>query len=172
MVEVVPILTPSLPTQDREAVLQFYMTAGELQRAIRGANGKATEVLSQLAEIKQALKQSGKGTTQLFEEARGLELKLKDIRELLLGNTAKSRYNEPDRLSIMSRVNSAMNAMSSTYGPTKTHRRDYEIAQEEFETVLGQVKKLIEVDFVNLQRNLEAAGLPWTSGRPIPELKK
>jgi len=172
MVEVVPILTPSLPAQDREAVLQFYMTAGELQRAIRGANGKANEVLSQLVEIKQALNRSGKGTTQLFEEARGLELKLKDTRELLLGNTAKSRYNEPDRLSIMSRVNSAMNAMGSTYGPTQTHRRDYEIAQEEFETVLGQVKKLIEVDFVNLQRNLEAAGLPWTSGRPIPELKK
>ncbi len=99
-------------------------------------------------------------------------MKLKDIRELLLGNTAKSRYNEPDRLSIMRRVNSAMNAMRSTYGPTKTHRRDYEIAQEEFENVLGQLKKLIEADFVTLQKKLEAAGLPWTSGRPLPELKK
>ncbi len=171
-VEVFPILTPSMPAQDCEAVLQFYMTAGELQRAIRGANGKAVEVLSQLVEIKKALNQSGKGTAQLLEEARGLELELKDIRELLVGNTTKSRYNEPDRLSIMSRVNSAMNAMGSTYGPTKTHRRDYEIAQEEFETVLGQLKELIEVDFVNLQKKLEAAGLPWTSGRPIPKLKK
>ena len=128
--------------------------------------------MSQLAEIKQALNQSGKGTTQLFEEARGLELNLKDIRELLVGNTAKSRYREPDRLSIMSRINWAMNAMRSTYGPTQTHLRDYKIAQEEFETVLDQMKKLIEVDFVNLQKNLEVAGLPWTSGRPIPGLKK
>ncbi|MHC4098164.1 MAG: WD40/YVTN/BNR-like repeat-containing protein [Planctomycetota bacterium] len=171
-VEVVPMLTPSLPAQDRDAVLKFYMTAGELQRSIRGATARATEVLSQLAEIKQALNQSGKGTKQLFEEARGLELKLKDILELLVGNTAKSRYREPDRLSIMNRVSSAMNAVRSTYGPTQTHRRDYEIAQEEFETVLGQLKELIEVDFVNLQKNLEAAGLPWTSGRPIPGLKK
>ena len=172
MVEVVPILTPSLSAHDRDAVLQFYMTTGELQRGIRGANGKATEVLSQLVEIKQTLNQSDKGTTQLFEETRGLELKLKDIRELLVGNTSKSRYNEPDRLSIMSRINSAMNAMGSTYGPTQTHRRDYEIAQEEFETILGRLKELIEVDFVNLQKELEAAGLPWTSGRPIPKLKK
>jgi photosystem II stability/assembly factor-like uncharacterized protein len=171
-VEVVSVLIPSLPAQDRESVLKFYMTAGELQRAIHGANGKAVEVLSQLVEIKQILNQSGKGTTQLLEEARGLELKLKDIRELLVGNTTKSRYNEPDRLSIMSRVNSTMNSMRSTYGPTQTHRRDYEIAQEEFETVLGQVKESIEVDFVNLQKKLEAAGLPWTSGRPIPQLKK
>jgi len=35
-----------------------------------------------------------------------------------------------------------MNAMESTYGPTQTHRRDYEIAQEEFETILGQMKEL------------------------------
>jgi hypothetical protein len=55
---------------------------------------------------------------------------------------------------------------------TQTHRQDYEIAQEEFETILGQLKELIEVDFVNLQKKLKEADLPWTSGRPIPELKK
>ncbi|MGD8500861.1 MAG: hypothetical protein PVJ86_09455, partial [Phycisphaerales bacterium] len=171
-VEVALMLSTSLPVQDGDEVLRFYMTAGELQRAIRGANGKADEVLSQLVEIKQALKQSGKGSPQLLEEARRLELRLKDIRELLVGRTVKSRYNEPDRLSILSRVNWAMNGMRSTYGPTQTHRQDYEIAREQFETVLGQVKDLIEVDFVNLQRDLEAAGLPWTPGRPIPELRK
>ncbi|MCP4261849.1 MAG: glycosyl hydrolase [Planctomycetes bacterium] len=171
-VEVAPMITPPLPVQSRDAVLQFYMTAGELQRAIRGAFGKTNEVLNQIVEIKQTLKQSDKGNHELFEEAREMELKLKDIRELLAGSTTKSRYNEPDRLSIMSRVNSAMNAMRSTYGPTQTHRQDFEIAQEEFEALISQIKKLIEIDFVNLQKKLERAGLPWTSGRPIPKLKK
>jgi len=171
-VEVVPMITPSLPVQDRDAVLQFYMTAGELQRAVRGAFGKTDEILDQLAEIKQALKQSDKGKPQLFEEARKMELKLKDIRELLVGNTTKSRYNESDRISIMGRVNSAMNTMRTTYGPTLTHRQDFEIAKEEFEALIGQIKELVEMDFVNLQKKLEAAGLPWTSGRPIPELKR
>ena len=170
-VKIVPMITPTLPIQDRDKVLQFYTKAGKLQRAIRGASGKTDEVLTQLVEIKQVLKQSDKGTLQLLEEARKMELELKDIRELLIGNTTKSRYDEPDRLSIMNRVNSAMNAMRSTYGPTLTHRQDFEIAQEEFESVLGQIKELIEIDLVNLQKKLEAAGLPWTSGRPIPELK-
>jgi len=62
--------------------------------------------------------------------------------------------------------------MRSTYGPTQTHRQDYEIAQEEFETILGQLKELIEVDFVNLQKKPEKTDLPWASGQPIPELKK
>ncbi|MEA3224579.1 MAG: glycosyl hydrolase, partial [Planctomycetota bacterium] len=171
-VEVAKMLTASLPVQNRNTVLQFYMTVGELQRAIRGTSGRASEVLSQLVEIKQALKQSGKSNEQLVEQARELELKLKDLRKTLAGGTVISRHNEPDRISITNRASSAMSAAGSTYGPTKTHRQDYEIAKEQFEAVHGQVKKLIEGDFVKLQRNLEAAGLPWTAGRPIPQLKE
>jgi hypothetical protein len=148
------------------------MTAGELSRAIRGASGKLDEVLSQLAEIKRALKRSPRGSEQLLEQTRGLERKLKDVRKSLVGGTVISQHNEPDRISIANRANSAMSGAGSTYGPTKTHREDYEIAKEEFEAVLGKVKRLIEGDFVNLQKNLEAAGLPWTSGRPIPQFKK
>jgi hypothetical protein len=148
------------------------MAASELQRSIRGTSRKVDETLGQLAEIKGALKSSGRGDVQLFEEARRLELKLQDASTLLVGRTIKSRHSEPDRLSIMSRVSSALSTSGSTHGPTLTHRRDYRIAREEFETVLGEVKELIEVDFVKLQRDLEVAGLPWTSGRPIPGLKQ
>ena len=171
-VEVVPLLKPSLPVQNRNTVLQFYMATDELQRAVRGANGKVDEVLSQLGEIEQALKQSSTGGPELLAQARGLELKLRDIRETLGGGSVISRHNEPDRISIMNRISSAMSGTGSTYGPTKTDRQDFEIAKEEFEGVLGQVKRLIEGDFVNLQKNLETAGIPWTAGRPIPQLKE
>jgi len=169
-VEVVPMLKPSLPVRNRNAVLQFYMTAGELQRAVRGANGRVDEVLSQLADIKQALKQSSRGDAELMEQARGLELKLSDIREMLAGGTLISRHSEPDRISIMNRISSAMSGAGTTYGPTKTNQQDFEIAREEFEDVYGQAKRLVEGDFVNLQKKLEAAGLPWTAGRPMPQL--
>ena len=171
-VEVKLIFTSSFPAQNRAEVLDFYMTAGEFQRVARGTFNKTDEVLRQLVDIKQALKQSDKGTTKLLDEAREIELKLKDIRELLVGGTTKSRYNESEQISILGRINSAMNAMRTTYGPTKTHRQDFEIAQEEYDAIIGQVKELIEIDFVNLQEKLEAVGLPWTSGRPIPEVKK
>lgn len=162
----------SLPRQDRDTVLRFYMTAFELQRSVRGTNGKVDETLNQLAQIKAALRSSEKGDTELFEEARRLELKLKDVSTLLVGRTVKSRHSEPDRLSIMNRVNSALSTSGSTHGPTQTHRRDYQIAREEFEAVLGQIRESIEADFAGLQRDLEAAGLPWTSGRPIPNLRQ
>ena len=65
-----------------------------------------------------------------------------------------------------------MSGADTTYGPTKTNRQDFEIAKEEFEAVHGQAKRLVEGDFVNLQKELEAAGLPWTAGRPVPQLDK
>ncbi len=170
-IEVASMQKGSLPAQDINATKQFYELAGQLQRAVRGTSGKVNEVLSQLVEIKQVLKQSGKGTTALLDEARQLELKLKDISELLTGGTVKPRYSEPDVISISSRIRWAGKGMQTTYGPTKTHRRDYQIAKEQFQAVIDQVKKETEVDFVNLQKKLEAAGLPWTSGRPIPNLK-
>ena len=171
-VKVEIMLAPSLPARSRDAILQFYMTAGELQRTVRGTVGKVNEALDQLAKIKQTLKGAARGSGQLLEQARTLELKLKDSSESLAGRGAKRQYGEPDRISILSRVNWAMNGAGSIHGPTKTHRQDYEIAKEEFEAVLGPMKKLIEVDFVRLQKDMEAAGLPWTPGRPIPTLKQ
>jgi hypothetical protein len=171
-VEVVPILRPSLPVQNRNTMLEFYMTAGELQRAIRGANGKVNEVLDQMNKIKQAIRQSSKGGPELLEQTRELELKLLDIRETLGGGSVISRYDEPDSISIMNRISTAMSSTGSTYGPTKTNRQDYEIAKEEFEAVYSRAKRLIETDFGKLQKDLETAGIPWTSGRPIPKLEE
>ncbi len=46
----------------------------------------------------------------------------------------------------------------------------YAVAAQEFEGVLSQLRQLIEVDLENLEKQLEAAGAPWTPGR-VPEWK-
>ena len=43
-------------------------------------------------------------------------------------------------------------------------------ASADFETTLQQLRQLIEVDLRNLEKQMEAAGAPWTPGR-IPEWK-
>ncbi len=59
---------------------------------------------------------------------------------------------------------------------THVHRRvrrrrntnQYTAAAQDFEAVLVQLRQLIEVDLTRLEKQLEAAGAPWTPGR-IPE---
>ena len=53
----------------------------------------------------------------------------------------------------------------STAAPTQTHINNYNIASEDFARTLAALKQLVEVDLVALERDMEAAGAPWTPGR-------
>ena len=59
--------------------------------------------------------------------------------------------------------------MGSTYGPTPMHKRQFEIAQEEFAELNGTLTQLLETDLPALETELDAAGVPWTPGRGVPE---
>ncbi|HSO23728.1 MAG TPA: hypothetical protein VLT81_18895, partial [Chondromyces sp.] len=53
---------------------------------------------------------------------------------------------------------------------TATHRRAFEIAAEQFAGLEPQLRSLIERDLPALEAKMEAAGVPWTPGRPLPEV--
>jgi len=58
----------------------------------------------------------------------------------------------------------------STARPTQTQIDLYAHAAAEFEGTLSSLRQLIEVDLARLEKQMEAAGAPWTPGR-IPEWK-
>ena len=165
--EVVSAFKQSLPVARSKETLEFYKNAAKLIRSIRRAAGRTDEVLSQLAQIKKALAKSAVATENFIAETRSLTLKLTDLRELLAGRHLKAKYSEPAPISILSRANGAMSAKGSTYGPTKTNRKNYGIAREQFKHLRNKIKTLIDVDFAGLQKKLDAIDLPWTSGRPF-----
>jgi hypothetical protein len=73
--------------------------------------------------------------------------------------------------SINERVGSIVGAQRmSTARPTQTQMDQYATAAAEFEGVLAQLRQLIEIDLQRLEKQMEAAGAPWTPGR-IPEWK-
>ena len=49
--------------------------------------------------------------------------------------------------------------------PTKTHLDAYAIASDEFAQQLAKLRTLVEVDLAKLEKDMEAAGSPWTPGR-------
>ncbi len=73
---------------------------------------------------------------------------------------------------LQGRLNNAMfGAMGSTSGPTGTHRRQYEIAAEQFEELSSDLKQLIERDVPKLLQKVDQLGAPWTPGRKLPQWK-
>jgi hypothetical protein len=170
--EVVPLANPSLAVPERQDVLAFQRRVGELQRTARGADAKTEEALGQMAEIKRVLTQSEKAGPELRNEVRQLELRLLDARETLTGDRTSARRGEAAPPSILQRIDIALRgSLDNVYAPTKTHRRQYEIALEEYQQVSAALQSLIEEDLVALGKKLEEAGVPWTAGRPLPKFK-
>jgi photosystem II stability/assembly factor-like uncharacterized protein len=166
---VVPLHRKVRSPEERQSDLAYYCQVAALHRVVSGTTRKADEVLEQLRDIKRALQQSDQDLPDLYDEVRRLELQLQDLRLSLAGGSIQSRYDEPDQLSVSRRIGSAGSTAGSSFGPTETQRQDFRIAQQEFEAIQAQIHQCIDVDFPSLQRKLEAAKLPWTSGRPLPQ---
>jgi hypothetical protein len=74
--------------------------------------------------------------------------------------------------SISSRLFSAVyDGYSTTSDPTTTMKEQLQIAGDEFDVVLMDLKNIINTDIKALEQKLEAAGAPYTPGR-LPEWKK
>ncbi|MFQ5691121.1 MAG: glycosyl hydrolase [Gemmatimonadota bacterium] len=167
--EVEPLGAPSLPPADRRALLAFEKQTGALQRAVMGASRAAQETAERLELIKRAIEVTPTVDIELRKEARALELRLMDLREALRGDPTRSRRSEPAMPGILARVQQIVRGhWSSTSAPTRTHRRLYEIASQEFTDVSEGLRQLIEVDLPALEGRLDAAGVPWTPGRRVP----
>jgi hypothetical protein len=105
----------------------------------------------------------------LLDEARQLQLRLIELQEQLVGDRTRSRRSQPARLSINSRVQTALSGtLRQTYGPTQTHRNQYEIGRKQYQEVAHELKAILDAQYQPLLRKLDQAGAPWTPGRELP----
>ncbi len=171
--DVEPLGLGTLAAQDRAAVLAFQRQTGELQRAVMGANRAVSAAMEQVEAMKRVIETTPSLDPAMRQEARALELRLLDARERLNGDPTMPRRSEPGMPGIVDRVQEIVGGhWATTYGPTQTHRRNFEIAAQEFEALLEPLRRLIEVDLVALGQRLEAAGAPWTPGRGVPRWRR
>lgn len=168
--KVVALGHSTLPRQDRQKTLAYQMEVGKLQTAVVAANGKLTNALSQLGDMKSALNTARVADGSLYLAARKLERQLLDVQEKLTGDPTRNRRNTPAPFPVIRRLQNALGAtLNQTYGPTKTHRSEFEIAKKDYAQVEPRLRTLIERDLAALKKKLDDAGVPWTAGRPIPK---
>jgi hypothetical protein len=104
--------------------------------------------------------------TKLQDEAVVLDRRTNEILRALRGDSALRQRNMNTPPSINERVGYIVAAQrTSTSRPTQTQLNQYTVAAQEFEGVLAQLRQLIEVELSRLEKQLEAAGAPWTPGR-------
>ncbi len=159
----------TLPVQDRAATLAFSQRAGELQRQVMGAMSALGEAMESVTAMKNAALRDPAGTPELREQARALELRLTDLREALAGDPTRARRQEPAMPGIISRIQTVLGGvLSTTYGPTATHREQLDIAEAAFADVEPGLRQAVEEEVPALEARMDALGIRWTTGRGVP----
>ncbi len=156
---------------DRGALVEFQKKAARLQRAVQGALEAANALKPRLVLIRRALLDTPAAGDKLLDDASALDKRTNEILRALRGDTALRARNFNLPPSITERVGDIVGAQrTSTARPTQTQMNQYAAAAQEFEQTLAALRQLIEGDLARLEKQMEAAGAPWTPGR-IPEWK-
>jgi len=167
--DVVRVLTGALAGETPDNTAVFMLQVAELQREVSAASEAVDLAFDRIDNLAKALARSRTEPGGLDSELETLRQQLYAVDEALSGNSSKRQLGEPQTPSVSRRLRVAsMSDGMSDYGPTATHRRSFEIAAEEFAGIEARLRELLDVDLPALEAKMEAAGVPWTPGRPIP----
>jgi photosystem II stability/assembly factor-like uncharacterized protein len=156
---------------DRTALVEFQQRVARLQRAVQGALETTNLLTPRFIAIRRALLETPNAPEKLLDDAAALEKRKNEILRALRGDQTLRQRNMNLPPSINERVTSIVGQQRlSTSRPTQTQMDQYAAAAQEFEGTLAQLRQLIEGDLARLEKEMEAAGAPWTPGR-IPEWK-
>ncbi len=163
--DLAPVTDVSLPEPDRAATAAFQRQVSDLSRAVQGALRVFDDAQSRAKLLAKAVDDAPGGNESLAQEVRALQGRLADLSLSLRGDAVRREFNEPSPATLVERVNQITDgAWEYTGPPTRTHRRNYEIADGEFRKALATLQGIL-TDLDALGAKAEAAGAPWTPGR-------
>jgi photosystem II stability/assembly factor-like uncharacterized protein len=157
---------------DLKTLREFQAQAAKLERAVSGALDAANDLTRRLEELRRAVDQFPGAKPEWQSAVRDFEKRNRAILRALRGDSVLRGRNENTLESITERVEYIVDSSRfSLAKPTTTQRESYAIASEEFTTELARLRKIVKEELPELEKALEAAGVPHTSGR-LPEWKE
>ena len=163
----------TLPVADRAELVAFQKSAAEMARSIQGAQRLAEEMARQVAAMKKAVQLTPAASPALLDRVRAAEKELDDILFAFQGKkpAASQEENPPAPVPLNLRLSALVETqVRSTSGVTRTQRTMVDILRQEFPPVRERIRKMQEVELPAIEKEMEAAGAPWTPGR-LPDWK-
>ncbi len=167
--DVVPLRERGLKGATPAEAVAFLRQLDAVNLRAEAAHSALHEAEERLVAMRKALDRSRTAPGELDDRARSLWRQLQDLHLTIEGDERRDNAGDPGPVSIQRRLGVAfMGNMLSTYGPTPTHRRQLEIAEQQLETVSEELNTLLDEALPALEAELDAAGVPWTPGRGVP----
>jgi len=152
-----------------EEAVAFWQELAAMRRATTAATSALARAFERTKELQVALGRSRSAPSRLDAQLHSIEQELYSIDAALSGTPSRRAVGEANVHTVSTRLRAvASGTESSTYGPTPTHRRSLEIAEEEFRGLRDRLNAVLEDRLPALEEALEEAGAPWTPGQPLP----
>ncbi|HTK77095.1 MAG TPA: hypothetical protein VL371_17650, partial [Gemmataceae bacterium] len=156
----------TLSEADRKELAEFQRQAARLQRGLNAALGSANELAGRLEQARQALDRTPAADETSRTAARNLIRANRDVLRALIGDSGLRARNENTPTSIAERVGAVVEATRFAIAkPTGTQREAYRVASADLTREIEKLRKIIETDVKELEKAMDAAGVPWTPGR-------
>jgi len=168
--DLVPLRERGLPGAPLGDVAAFHRELEDVQGRVSAVGSLLDDTAERIDAIKAALARAPVPADGPNATARALERQVEEMKERLRGHRRRARYNEEGPISIQQRIGVARTGVSrSTYGPTPMHRETLRIGVERLENLSEELQTIVRTDLPALERELDAAGVPWTPGRGVPD---
>ena len=144
-------------TKDQVALMEVTSQMVRLEKELEGRSGLVREHAADLEQ---------------FEElVRKAKRKLGGLKRKFSGDELKSSRHVQDVPAVAQRVAAAIyNSAGNLHGPTKTHRQQLEIGEQELNELRAEVQQLEGAEFADLRNRMNSAGLPYippADGMPL-----
>jgi len=157
---------------DSNSVGGIQTKVARLQRALQGATQAAKSLTPRFAAIRRALLDTPNAPEKLLDEAIALERRKNEILRALSGDQAL-RARNMNSASFDQRTRGRDRRRSAHVDGAADANSNRSIRRRGCPNSKARsikLRQLIEVDLTKLEKQMEAAGAPWTPGR-IPEWK-
>jgi photosystem II stability/assembly factor-like uncharacterized protein len=141
------------------------------QARVQGVVRTAEQLHDQMAEVKTAIKNVA-GTDSVSKQVTALDREIDDILTKVRGSQNANEGDADDKNrfkpSIQQRVNGVAGEIGDvTSPPTQLQRETLDSAMKDLEREVSRLNAIITTRLPALNKSLDAAGVPWTFGRPI-----
>lgn len=168
--QVVPLRNQgALEGASKEEILAFGKELQALQVDIAAANYTLNQSQAKVSAMKTALSRSMKFDENLHADLREVSAQLADLDEEMNGNRSKGEIGERGAPTVRSRMFVGFRGMSTTYGPTPTHKESIAIAARQLVGVKGKLDAIANEAIPKLEEGLRSIGAPWIEGTPLPD---
>ena len=158
----------ALPPQ--EDAVEFWDDVAKFNRQITAA-GASLAALDEKVNLLQIATQrvTGGDPETLDDSWQAIRTEVNELDALMNGNPARIAIYERTIPTVRSRLGSVLTGLrNSTYGPTQTHREQFDYAHEEFEDIRARLTTLADTTIPEFEAELIEAGGPWVAGGKIP----